>query len=99
MPSADSMPSFPHAPPHAQSVVSDLDFLSEYLSIDRRDLDVMAGWLRADGGSEVEVVVQLHDMLNANSERTVPELYTGAEVLDDDRFTVRRQPPGWSRGS
>jgi hypothetical protein len=87
-------------PSYAHGVVSDLDYLSEYLSVDRRDLDVMAGWLRADGCPEAEVVVQLHDMLNARSERTVPELYTGAEVHDDDeRFTVRRQPPGWSRGS
>ena len=44
-------------------------------------------------------MVQLHDVLNARSERTVPKLCTGAEVLDDDeRFTVRKQPPGWGQG-
>jgi hypothetical protein len=92
------MLTFGLAPPYDHGVVSDLDFLSAYLAVDRRDLDVMAAWLRADGCPEADVVVQLHDMLNARSERTVPEQYTGAEVLDDDdRFTVRRQPPGWSR--
>jgi hypothetical protein len=81
-------------------VRSNLDYLSEYLAVDRQDLDVLADSLRADGCPETDVVVQLHDILNPHSERTVPELYTGAEVLDDDeRFTVRRQPPGWSRGS
>ncbi len=84
--------------PYRRGVVSDLDFLSAYLGVDRRDLDVMAGWLRADGCPEVEIVAHLHDMLNFGSQRTVPEFYTGAEILDDDeRFTVRKQPPGWSR--
>ena len=79
-------------------MVSDLNCLTMYLSVDRRDLDVMAGWLRADACPESEIVGQLHDMLNARSERTLPEWYTGAEIPDDDeRFTVRKQPPGWSR--
>lgn len=83
---------------YPRRVASDLDFLAEYLAVDRRDLDVMAGWLRSGGCPEDALAVQLHDMLNPGSVRTVPELYTGAEVLDDDeRFTVRRQPPGWSR--
>lgn len=88
----------PAAPgPYRRGVVSDLDFLSAYLSVGRGDLDVMAGWLRADGCPEAEVAGHVHDMLNAGSERTVPEWYTGAEVADDDeRFTVRAQPPGWS---
>lgn len=81
------------------AVLSDLDFLSSaYLAVDRGDLDVLAGWLRDDDCPEAEVAGHVHDMLNAMSERTVPEWFTGAEVLnDDERFTVQKQPPGWSR--
>ncbi len=78
-------------------MVAALDFLAEYLAVDRSDIEVLAESLRADGCPEDDVAAEVRDILDPRSERTVPEWYTGAEPADDDeRFTVRRQPPGWS---
>jgi hypothetical protein len=80
-------------------VPSDLDFLAEFLAVDRRDIEVLAGWLRDDGCEERQLPLVINKILNPNGERSTPEFWTGAEVSDsDERFTVRRQPPGWSRG-
>ncbi len=81
---------------------SDLDFLAEYLAVDRRDIEALAQWLRDDGCEERQLPLVINKILNPNGERTTPELYTGAELPEDDeRTAVRRQPPGWAgrRGS
>ncbi len=76
---------------------SDLDVLAELLAVDRQDIEVLAEWLRDDGCPEDRLPIAINKILNPNHERTVPEWYTGAEIDDDDeRFTVHRQPPGWS---
>jgi hypothetical protein len=78
-------------------VVSALDFLAEYLAVDRSDIEVLAESLRADGCPDDDVAAQVRDILDPRSERTVTEWYSGGGTAEDDeRFTVRRQPPGWS---
>jgi hypothetical protein len=68
------------------------------LGVDRQDVEVLAEWLRDDGCPEDRLAIVVRAILDPNHERSVPEFWTGAEILnDDDRFTVRRQPPGWSR--
>jgi hypothetical protein len=79
-------------------VVLDLDFLSAHLGVNRRDSEVLwvgygpmiaRSWCRGALAGHAE---------RCGLVRTVPEFYTGAEILDDDeRFTVRKQRPGWSR--
>ena len=78
--------------------VTALDFLAGFLAVDRRDVEVIASGLRADGCPEDLLAFEVREILNPNSERTVPELYTGGRIDDgDERFSVRRQPPGWAR--
>ena len=91
--------------------MSDLDAVADMLGVDRRDVQALAGWLRADGCPEDLLAFEVREILNPNSERTVPELYTGGRIDDgDERFSVRRpkivdsmtsrgsdQPPGWAR--
>jgi hypothetical protein len=78
-------------------VVAALDFLAEYLAVDRRDIEVLAETLRADGCPEDDVVAEVRDILDPRSERTVTEWYNRRRAGGRRRaLTVRRQPPGWS---
>ena len=71
--------------------VSDLDFLAEFLAVDRRDIDVLADELRRDECPEHEIAFNVREILNPDSERTVPEWYQPRSLPEADAERQRTE--------